>query len=304
MSPTPPPAHSTARLARLAPLVVAAIWGLNLVIMKAAFVAGLHPFAFNAARLFLSALVLALLLRALPREHRVGPLPWGRIFAIGVCGSLVNQCVSVAGVALTTAGNAALLGATSPVWTALLAAVFGIERVRGRTWGAIAITVVGSAVIVLASHGVDLRSTYLLGNALVLAAAFLWALTTTLSTPLVGTVLPTRLALWSTVLMLPFHSVLLVIFAPEDWNLGTAQWGRIAYAGILSTGVAYVLWNRTIKDVGPSLAAVYANLVPVFALAASALLLDEAITSTQLAGGALIVIGVLLARRRRGPGVR
>lgn len=300
----PPSAPFAARITQLAPLIVAVIWGLNLVIMKLAFTAGIHPFAFNALRLVLSAVVLALLLRLLPRVDRGGPLPWGRVFVIGMCGSLLNQCLSVAGVARTTAGNAALLGATSPVWTALLAALFGIERVRGRTWTAIVITVTGSVVIVLASHGVDVRGEFLLGNMLVLTAAVTWALTTTLSTPLVGTIAPTRLALWSTVMMLPFQGVLLAMFAPADWNLGTAQWGRIAYAGILSTGVAYMLWNRTIKHVGPSMAAVYANMVPVFALAASALLLDEAITATQLAGGGLIVSGVLLARRRRGPGVR
>ncbi len=304
MSPTPPPAPPSHRIAQLAPLVVAAIWGLNLVVMKAAFVAGLHPFAFNAARLVLSAAVLAVCLRLLPNARSKGPLPWGRILVIGLFGSLLNQCVSVAGVSLTTAGNAALLGATSPVWTALLAAVFRIERVRGRTWTAIVITLIGSAVIVFASHGIDLRSQYLLGNVLVLTAALLWALTTTLSTPLVGVVLPTRLALWSTTLVLPFHGLLLGFYAPTSWDLGGAQWGRIAYAGVLSTGIAYILWNRTIKDAGPSLAAVYANLVPVFALAASALLLDETITATQLGGGTLIVTGVLLARRRRGPGVR
>ncbi len=292
---TPAPDH----LAWLLPLAVSAIWGTNLAIVRLAIGSGLHPFAFNGVRLAFSVVVLAAVLRWESRRQSSPPLPLGRVMLVALIGPLLNQCLSVSGLARTPAGNAGLLGTTSPVWTALLAATFGIERVTLRMWGAIALTVLGAGTIVVASHGVDFSARYFTGNLLVLAAAFTWAITTILCKPLVGVLSPTRLACWSNLLVLPVHGVLAVYNAPPSWALSPQVWACIAYAGVLSTGIAAIFWNHTIKTAGAARAAIYTNLVPVFAMTAGALMLGEDVTLTQLSGGVLIVAGVVLAHQRR-----
>lgn len=296
----PPAAAPPPRLVWLVPLIVSVIWGTNLAIVRYAVGQGLHPFAFNGVRLLMSVLVLAVVLHFETRGKQNPPLPFFRVLVVAVMGPLINQCLSISGIARTPAGNAGLLGTTSPVWTALLSAALGLERVTPRMWGALALTVLGASTIVLASHGVDFSARYFAGNLLVLAAAFTWALTTILSKPLVGVISPTRLALWSTVLVLPAHGALAATHAPATWQLTPKVWAAIAYGGILSTGIAAIFWNATIRRAGAAMAAIYTNLVPVFALAAGAVLLGEAVTLVQLAGGGLIVIGVALAHRRRG----
>ena len=73
----------------------------------------------------------------------------------------------------------------------------------------------------------------------------------------------------------------------------------IAYSGILSTGVAYALWNRSVKDLGAARTAAFSNLVPVVALAVAWVYLGEQPRLLQLAGGALVVAGLLMWRTAR-----
>jgi drug/metabolite transporter (DMT)-like permease len=68
--------------------------------------------------------------------------------------------------------------------------------------------------------------------------------------------------------------------------------------GLGGTGAAYVLLYRIIRDDGPVAAAGVAYLLPVVALLLGALLLEERVGVTAVAGVALVLLGVALTRRR------
>jgi drug/metabolite transporter (DMT)-like permease len=59
-----------------------------------------------------------------------------------------------------------------------------------------------------------------------------------------------------------------------------------------------ILWFRSLHRIGASRATLVANLNPFLAAVFALVLLDEAMTIIQVAGGALIAGGILLARRR------
>lgn len=297
MSSPPPRAHAT----WLAPLLVALIWGVNGAVIRKAVTGELHPFAFNAVRLTLSVLVLAALLAWQRRRREPAPVPMTRVLLVGVLGPLLNQCLSVSAFAHTSTGNAALIGASAPVWTALIAVWLGVERVASRTWLAIALTCAGTAAINL-HHGFALSGGHWLGNLFALGASLTWALTNIASAPLVGRISPTQLACWSTATVLPVHAGLLMTHEPASWSLSWTSWVCILYSGVVSTGLAYVLWNATVRRIGPSLAMVYSNMVPLFAIAAAGVLLDEPVTPVQFVGGGLILTGVVLAGTRKRAG--
>ena len=69
------------------------------------------------------------------------------------------------------------------------------------------------------------------------------------------------------------------------------------YAGVFAIAVAYLLWYRGVRTIGQSRTSVYQNLVPVIALAGAWLWLQETPTPQQLVGAAVILAGVVLARR-------
>jgi hypothetical protein len=72
-------------------------------------------------------------------------------------------------------------------------------------------------------------------------------------------------------------------------------WGALVVAGVISTGVAYILYFRLIDQAGPARALTVTFLVPVFAIAYGVVLLDEHITPWMIVCGLVIVLGTGLA---------
>ncbi len=289
----------------LALLSVAVIWGANIPIMKLA-LGEMQPLAFNAARLTVSALFLAAMV-AWERRNASGapttarPTRWGHVLAVGLLGSFFYQLVFIRGIDRTTAGNTALIISSSPIWTALIARMAGTERIALGAWAGLGVAFAGTVWVTVEGGAVDLGTERVGGNLLVLAAAVLWAASTVASKSLVGQMSPTRLAFLTTASMVPLH---IAVATPElgpimRLEISPVTWACIAFSGMLSTGLAYALWNFGIQKVGPSHTAIYNNLVPVLALCNSVWILGETITAWQIIGGLLILGGLLIMRRAR-----
>jgi drug/metabolite transporter (DMT)-like permease len=83
-----------------------------------------------------------------------------------------------------------------------------------------------------------------------------------------------------------------------DWSaVGWQGWASLGYATVLSLLVAYLIWNRSVKVVGPSRTVIYMCLTPLIAVAAATVFLGERPMPLQAVGAALIIAGVLLTRR-------
>jgi len=287
-----------ARRAGASGLVVALIWGINIPAMKFA-VGELDPFVFNVLRLSLSALALGVLAHA--ETGASGDTPWLRVIAIGLLTSLLYQIVFILGLAYTTSGNTSLIIASSPLWTALIASLSGSERLRLGAWIGLALAFSGTTIVALEGGRVDLGDEHWKGNLLILCAAFMWALGTVLSRKAVQRVAPTRLAYLFTLAALPGHFALAWTRFDLDQvrSVSASAWGAVVYAGVFSTGVAYALWNFSVRRIGPSHTAIYTNLVPAIALFLSWLLLKETVTPAQLVGGGLILGGLFAMARAR-----
>ncbi len=297
------------RSADLALLVTVVIWGLNFPVIKVA-LEPMPPYVVNALRFVASALVLGGLhawqSRGEPgafwspiRDH-----PW-TVVGLGLMGYVGYQWLFIVGVDATSAGSAALLIASAPMWTAILAQAVGMERLPLGAWGGLTLSLAGTGLVILAGTGaVAFTEDTLFGNLLMLGAAVAWAAYTVLSRPVLGTgISATGLAFFGIAVSLPFLWGLgLSDWDAVDWaGVDAPVWGALVFSGALSTGVAYWFWNAAVQRVGPSQTAIYSNLVPVVALASGALLLGEPVTVFQLLGGACILGGLFLMRRARRP---
>ena len=274
------------------------MWGVNIPVMKFG-VGQMDRLAFNALRLSLSAVVLGLLVLLENRRVREGA-PWGRILV--VLGGFIYQVAFVLGIRKTLAGNTALILSTTPMWTALIAWLVGMERLRGLAWIGLCFTCCGAALVTFDPAQLDLGSRHLQGNLLILGASGLWAWSSVLSKPLFDHITPTRLAFLAAAITLPAH------FALAGRATGTAistictdsaALGSVVYSGLFSTGFAYALWNFGVRKVGPSHASIYANVVPIVALFCGWIALHETIGGMQIPGGLLILGGLLCMRRSR-----
>lgn len=284
------------KLRNLAPLGVALIWGVNIPVMKGA-IGCLHPLAFNAIRLSLSVLVLGWMVRRRRAPLSPVPIPWRGVLAVGLVSGFSYQLMFLSGIGRTSAGHSAVLIGSGPFWTALIGGLVGMERLRPAAWIGLGLAFVGTTLVVVDPSG----GATLGGDALVLGAAILWAAGTILSKRVLETLDPLRLAFLYALVALPLHWLV-------AWPLLDVQrlraapgsfWLAVLYSGVLSTGVAYALWNIGLAAVGPARTAVFVNLVPVIATLTAWIALGEAIGGAQALGGTVVILGLLLVQRQR-----
>ncbi len=141
-------------LADLALLFVAFIWGVNIPVMKVALEHGISPYALNAVRLLISAVVLLL---CAWWEYRGGIRPtrglslW-RIVTYAMVVSVAYQFLFLMAVSKTTSANVALIMATVPMWTALGARAFLREILPPLAWIGLFTAFAGTMIVTVQSE--------------------------------------------------------------------------------------------------------------------------------------------------------
>lgn len=279
-------------------VAMALIWGVNFSVVK--FGTGVvPPLAFNAARMLLASVALAGVVlatgRRVPRRDLVA------LALLGVLGNGVYQYLFVQGVALTRAGNAALVLAATPAFVALIGRLRGVERIHARGALGIALSVAGIGLIVLGTTRAPAGGASVRGDLLVLGACLAWALYTVLLKPYTervdGVTLSAVTMVGGTV---PLALVALPALVSAPWaTLGWAGAGAIVYSGLGALVIAYLFWYRGVRLLGPTRTAMYSNLQPVIALLVAWAFLAETPAPFQLLGAVLILAGLLLTRRSR-----
>jgi drug/metabolite transporter (DMT)-like permease len=278
-------------------LLVCLIWGLNFSVTKAAF-AEFPPLAFTAIRFVIASALLWPLVRSIEGD---APLPRGalvKLIILGFVGNTLYQIGFILGLYRTSASNSALILASMPSLVALLAAGLRLEPARARVIGGVLVASTG-VVLVIAARGVGLGEGELTGDLVTLGAVFCWAGYTLGLRTLPAGITPLRVTAVTTVVGAPG---LLLAALPElldmKWGaVGPLGWGALAYATLLSLVLAYLIWNRSVQQVGPSRTVIYMCITPLVGVLGAALLLGEQLRPLQGVGAVFILAGVLLVRR-------
>jgi drug/metabolite transporter (DMT)-like permease len=301
-APVPPHVHARAttrerRWAEIGVLITVLIWSANFVVVKAA-IGELGPLTFTSLRYAVAAITLLLILRLRQGAFRF-PHGHGRqLFVMGALGFGAYQVLWTLGLTQITAGDSALLIAASPVFVALLAGAVGMDVLSPPKVAGALISFAGVAVIIAAGHELSLGAS-LLGDALTLGAAALWAVYTTAGARIMRTVDPLEATVWTVV------SGAIVLAPFGVWEAATAPPASITvpaivaivYSGALAAGIANVFVFNAIRLVGPTRVTASQFLVPAGAVILGALFLNEPVGWAQVVGGAIIVLGVWLTRR-------
>ena len=292
------PSRSSIVLAEVAVVVMALIWGINYSVIKFGTTA-IRPVAFNGVRVALAAVAL-LVIAALWGGARPSRRNALALLALGALGNGIYQLFFAEGIARTRAGEAALVVGASPALIALLGRITGVERVERRGLIGIALSIFGVGLIVFgrATGGSAPEGGLLFGDLLVLCGSVCWAVYTVLLVPYTR-----RLSgFWVIALSMTGGSIVLLAVGASailaiDWTaVRPAAWAAIIYGGLGGLVVAYILWYRGVKVLGPTRTALFSNLQPFIALVVAWITLREVPTAWQSVGAATIVGGVLLTR--------
>lgn len=298
----PPRPHATARDRRAAEvgvIFVMAFWAANFIVVKAAN-AQIPPVTFAFLRFGIAAATLLIALRW--REGRLG-LPRRDILPIlglGALGFGVYQILWASALQGIPAGDSALLIATTPVITALLAVVSRADILtRAKVLGS-AVSFTGVALIVSSGPGISFGGA-IAGDLLTLVAALCWSIYTAFGAPILRRHSPLRTTAWA---MVGGALVLLIPGAFQavrvNWPaVDASAWAGLAFSAFIPAGVANVVVFSAIRLLGPTRVTAYQFVVPFMAVLMGALFLAEPMRVDQLLGGLVIVLGVAIARTDR-----
>jgi drug/metabolite transporter (DMT)-like permease len=271
-------------------LVAAALWGLTPVATKGA-LAGYSPELITTIRLALATLVFRAIggpgARWLPRDR------WSGIagVALGVDFLVYNY-----GLRFTTAALSSLVVNVEVVSTIVLALWLLGERLTVRRALGAAVTLAG--VVYVATDGVRLADLVarerLLGNALVMLAGTAWSLYAVAQrrAPRSRSLFRLMAPIFGAAMLTTLPGLLL----PSAWRNpgGAFPTLMLGVLIVLCTLTVYLVYARSQELVDVSVLAIVLTSIPVFAVAFSRLLLGESISPQVVAGGGVIVAGVLL----------
>lgn len=194
----------------------------------------------------------------------------------------------------TSPVNGALIMALCPALITFLSALLMRERISGRQLAGLALGLAGIAVVV--SHGslsALLSLSFQIGDLLVLLAATSWAVYSTIPRRFITGLPPLQITTGSIAL----GGILISFFAMSTqhdfWTLPPLSVAAaVLTMSLLGSVLAYLWWNDGVKEVGAGTAALFMNLVPVFA-ALIGIVMGQHLAMSQIAGAVLVVGGVL-----------
>ncbi|MCK4961033.1 MAG: DMT family transporter [Anaerolineales bacterium] len=286
--------------------LITVAWASSLILAKIAFMEGLTPIIFVALRYTIACPFLIVAVYMSRRRSRLrGDIRsnWRVILLAGLTGPFLSQVLQYIGLSMTTAGETILLLSMSPVFAVLIAAPVLKEKITSEKTVGLFLAAIGVGLIVLGGTPLDdaFGPLRLLGNAIVIVSTFLFAVNGIAGKMAVKSVDAVSLTLYSTLFAVPF--IWLSAAFTEDitviLRLSTSVWAIILWVGVVNTALAFVLYYNAMNHIEASRIQIALNLITVWGVLMAFLVLGEPLFALQLVGGALTIIGVIIAQKIR-----
>ena len=291
---TPPINRSMTALEWGLLLALSVLWGGSFFFVGVA-VRDLPPLTIVVLRVGLAAVALYLVLLVLRVRMPADPRVWAAFFGMGLLNNAIPFALIVWGQTQIASGLAAILNATTPLFTVIVAhALTADERMTGGRLVGVAVGFAGVAVMIgldaLAGLGAGV-----LAQLACLAAALSYALAGVYGRRFrrMGVApLPTAAGqvTASTVMLLP-----LALIVDQPWTLpvpGSETVAALVGLAVLSTALAYILYFRILATAGATNLLLVTFLIPVSAILLGALVLGERLAPGHFLGMALIGLGL------------
>jgi drug/metabolite transporter (DMT)-like permease len=270
-------------------LILAAIWGGSFLFTRIS-APVLGPVILIECRVGLAMLLLLIVARFMRKPLNAGA-HWRHYLMLGVFNTAIPFLLFAFAAQTLTASEMSILNATSPIWGAVIGAVWKRHVLNKRTLLGLGLGIVGVGLVV----GLDRVSTQPgAGTAIAagLLAAFCFGIATNYAKTAksVDSFSNAHGSMWAATLVIapavPFASV---ISYP---SMGVIL--AVLAVGIVCTGMALLLYFRLIRDIGATSALTVTFLIPVFGILWGSLFLGEVITAGMMIGSCFVLLGTAL----------
>jgi len=219
---------------------------------------------------------------------------WIYLFLQGVCGIVLFRVLMLSGLRTIGAAQAGIITGTSPAVLTLLAWLMLGERPSALSGIGVVFAMVGAVGIALADTGGKEIGGMPWGSILIFGAVIseglfsIWRKKISATVSAIANTVALVFCALVTVLPLALLDVLRHPVLPT-----TADVMAILYYGAVATVVAYILWTGAVGSVSGVTAGITTAAMPASAVALSALVLNEPLSSLQLFGCLLVMLGII-----------
>ncbi|WP_035273282.1 DMT family transporter [Desulfogranum japonicum] len=224
------------------------------------------------------------------------PSLWFSLLLLGFTGVFSYNICFFNGLHYIEAGRASLIISLNPLAITLFASLFFHETLTLRQLSGVICSLVGAIFVISNGHpAVILTGSFGRGELAILGCVISWATYSLVGRSVVKTLTPLSAVLYSSIL----GCLMLLFPALQEGHLLLAKYSfmdvvNIAYLGLCGTAIGFSLYYQAIRKIGATRSSVFINLVPVFAILLSWVMLGEAIKPSVLSGGLLVLAGVSL----------
>jgi drug/metabolite transporter (DMT)-like permease len=272
-------------------VALSAVWGASFLFMRIA-APEFGPLVLVEVRVVIAALFLLpiFLLRANISELTVH---WKKLAILSVLNSAAPFFLLTYATLSITGGFAGILNATAPIFAAMVAWIWLSDRLGASQIVGLVIGFVGVLVLVWNKVTLAFDGTTVAILAGIVAAIF-YAVGGNYTKKYMGQLnslaIATGTMIAAAIILLP-----IAVYLWPSEPVSIRSWIAAIIMGIASTGIAYILYFRLIRNVGPAKAITVTYLIPAFAMFWGAIFIDEKVTPIMIVGCVIIFFGTALA---------
>ncbi|MHC1721712.1 MAG: DMT family transporter [Aminipila sp.] len=218
----------------------------------------------------------------------------------GIVGMIGYHVLFFSSLKYTTAINSSVIGATNPIVTTIIAAIFIGSKFPPKQILGILLSFLGVILTITSANLNVLRSfSFNKGDILMLAAVVCWAAYGVVSKSKGKDINPIALTYYSFLFCCLFSIPLLIIEKPWTFilNIPASAWIATLYMSIFASVIGYLVQQMAIKEIGPSRTSIFVNLVPVFSIILAVTILGEQLVPIKIFTTILIITGVYICQK-------
>jgi drug/metabolite transporter (DMT)-like permease len=297
-------AFTASQLSLVAAIAMMVVWGANFAVTKYVLDAiDVGPFLF--IRFLIVPLLAFTLLLLVYRRHLAKSLPrradWPRFAAAGLIGHTAHVGIVTWGIDMSTAFSSSLVLTSGPLFTLLILALMGVERLRPRQLAGTLLAFAGIALFLSDKFAAGFARAGL-GDLVLLGAAALFSVYTVISKPLAARYGPLPVLAWTLAVGAP---PLVLITLPAFLAAPLAAvpatvWFGFFWSAVVSAFLGWLVWAWVNNVRGVARSAPLMYLMPPISGVVAWLMLDERFGPLKLAGAALTMAGVAWAQYSGG----
>jgi drug/metabolite transporter (DMT)-like permease len=238
----------------------------------------------------------------LRNEPAISRKDWVGIIGLGFLGYYLASLLDFLGLQYVPAGLGRLIMFLYPTLVVILSALFLGKRPTARELGALAVTYAGIALVLSHKLGASPEHRlFLLGAALIFGSAMCYAVYLVTGSQLIRRVGSMRFTAYTMMISTaPAVVQFALLEGPSALDLPGVVWIYAALLASACTVLPVFLVAEALKRIGANHFALIGALGPVTTVLADFVLLEGSLTALQLAGGALVIGGVLLVTLKKG----